>query len=66
MICDFSVQLIAKRLRKSQTERHFKVYIESLYSVEPNIIWLKASADNLGFLEIDTKINVIFNNLYHL
>ena len=66
MICDFSVQLIAKRLRKSQTERHFKVYMESLYSVEPNIIRLKASADNLGFLEIDTKINVIFNNLYHL
>ena len=63
MICDFSVQLIAKRLRKSQTERHFKVYIESLYSVEPNIIWLIASADNLGFLEIDTKISVIFNNL---
>ena len=63
MICDFSVQLIAKRLRKSQTERHFKVYMESLYSVEPNIIWLIASADNLGFLEIDTKISVIFNNL---
>ena len=40
--------------------------MESLYSVEPNIIRLKASADNLGFLEIDTKINVIFNNLYHL
>ena len=63
MICDFSVQLIAKRLRKSQTERHFKVYMESLYSFEPNIIWLIASADNLGFLEIDTKISVIFNNL---
>ena len=40
--------------------------MESLYSFEPNIIWFKASADNLGFLEIDTKINVIFNNLYHL
>ena len=63
MICDFSVQLIAKRLRKSQTERHFKVYMESLYSFEPNIIWLKASADNLGFFKIDTKISVIFNNL---
>ena len=63
MICDFSVQLIAKRLRKSQTERHFKVYMESLYSFEPNIIWSIASADNLGFLEIDTKISVIFNNL---
>ena len=37
--------------------------MESLYSFEPNIIWLIASADNLGFLEIDTKISVIFNNL---
>ena len=63
MICDFSVQLIAKRLRKSQTKRNFKVYIESLYSFKPNIIWLKASADILGFLKIDTKISVIFNNL---
>ena len=37
--------------------------MESLNSVEPNIIRLKTSADNLDFLEIDTKINVIFNLL---